>query len=124
MEINNYSDLSDFVCAEYDKLGEYFNINKAPESVLHTLDKACIRYIKLYNKPLYKRQKLELRIQQAIHTAPHGLLWRIIHRKLWTQCKLRMAQQQDKPNTQSQSTQTPTLYPTVQRQVEPPREIE
>ena len=124
MEIKNYSDLTDFVCAEYDKLSEYFNINKAPEIVLRTLDRTCIKYIRLYNRPLYKRQKLELRIQQAIDTAPHSALWRFFHKKLWEQCKLRLQDKKDDSTIEPQVNTPPTLYPTVQRRVEPPRELE
>jgi len=124
MEIKNYSDLSDFVFAEYEKLQD-FGVAKPPEFVLRAMDKACIKYMKLYSKPLYKKQKAKLKLQEALDTMPHGFIWRLLHPKLWkqVQAELKKQQQEQKQQTQPQpqQQQPKTVYPEIYKPIDVPQ---
>lgn len=123
MDINNYSDLSNFVFSEYEKLQD-FGVSKPPAYVLKAMDKACIRYMKLYSKPLYRKQKAKLKLQEALDTMPHGFIWRLLHPKLWAQVQAELSkqQQEQKQQNQPQSPQQPkTVYPELYKPIDVPQ---
>ena len=123
MDINNYSDLSNFVFAEYEKLQD-FGVSKPPAYVLKAMDKACIKYMKLYSKPLYRKQKAKLKLQEALDTMPHNFIWRIFHPRLWEQVQVALTKQKQEniEKTQPQSEQQPkTVYPELYKPIDLPQ---
>ena len=122
MDINNYSDLSNFVFSEYEKLQD-FGVSKPPAYVLKAMDKACIKYMKLYSKPLYKKQKAKLKLQEALDTMPHGIIWRLLHPKLWEQIQAELSKQEQEQQTQPQQQQQPpkTVYPELYKSIDEPQ---
>ncbi len=122
MEIKNYSDLSDFVFAEYEKLQD-FGVAKPPEYVLRAMDRACIKYMKLYSKPLYKKQKAKLKLQEALDTMPHSWLWKKTHARLWRKVQEVLATQENH-NTTPLPEPVPSVqnvYPEIYKPIEVPQ---
>lgn len=113
MEIRSYQELTDFVFSEYEKMSEVTGVSAPSKKFLRNNEKQLERYVKLYKKPLYKRAKLELRIQQAIDTMPHGKLWQILHADLWRIIQARL--QQQSPPPQEKPPEPVTAYPVVQQ---------
>lgn len=122
MEIKNYSDLSDFVFAEYEKLQD-FGVAKPPEFVLRAMDKACIKYMKLYSKPLYKKQKAKLKLQEALDTMPHSWLWQKTHSRLWKKMQDVLSTQENhsKPTPPELVSRVQEVYPEIYKPIDVPQ---
>lgn len=124
MDINNYSDLSNFVFSEYEKLQD-FGVAKPPEYVLKAMDKACVKYMKLYSKPLYRKQKMKLKLQEALDSMPHGFIWKILHPILWKMVQAELKKQQHehehKTQSESQKQKTQTVFPEIYKPIDVPR---
>ncbi len=87
MEIRDFSNLTDFVYDEYLKMTENFGIKKPSDSLIDYTEKTLKKYIKLYDKPLYRKAKRELILAEAIDTMPHGCVWKFFHYSLWQKVK-------------------------------------
>lgn len=124
MDIKNYSDLSDFVFAEYEKLQD-LGVVKPPTAVLKAMDRQCVRYMKLYSKPFYRQQRNKLRLQQAIESMPHGWFWKKLHPKLWSQVEyaLKEEQRENKSNASSAKSDDspPSVYPEFPKAIDVPQ---
>ena len=105
MNIQNFSDLTSFINDENLKLQESFGINVNSKTMIRYVEKTLKRYIKLYDKPLYRRVKRDLELQEAIETMPHSWVWKIFHSKLWNKIKLL------KDNEQIQKVESTTIQP-------------
>lgn len=105
MNIQNFSDLTSFINDENLKLQESFGINVNSKTMIRYVEKTLKRYIKLYDKPLYRRVKRDLELQEAIETMPHSWVWKIFHSKLWNKIKLL------KNNEPIQKVQSTTIQP-------------
>lgn len=119
MEIKNFSDLSDFIYNEYSKIFENFGVMQASEKMVNFAEKSLIKYTKLYDKPLYKKAKRELVIQEAIDTMPHSFFWKIFHYDLWQKIKSIYKSSKDDASIQSQ-----TLFPDVVKQFSVPSRVD
>lgn len=121
MVINNYSDLSNFVFSEYAKMQD-FGVSKPPDYVLKVMDRACIKYMRMYSRPLFRKQKAKLRLQAAIESMPHGALWRFLHPKLWAQVQDAMKQPSppDAERTAGGTVQR-TVYPEICKPIDVPQ---
>ena len=98
MEIRNYSDLTDFVMRESAKL-EDMGVKKPSQSFIKYNELTLMKYIKMYDKPLYRKEKRKLVLQEALDTMPHGWVWKLFHPELWRkikEIKLKEAQQEKK----------------------------
>lgn len=87
MEIKNYSDLTDFISNENLKTQENFGAKKASNKMMKFMEDNLIKYIKLYDKPLYRREKRKIAFDEAIDTIPHGFVWKFFHSSLWRKIK-------------------------------------
>ncbi len=105
MNIQNFSDLTSFINDENLKLQESFGINVNSKTMIRYVEKTLKRYIKLYDKPLYRRVKRDLELQEAIETMPHSWVWKIFHSKLWNKIKLL------KDNEPIQKVESTTIQP-------------
>ncbi|MBQ8425500.1 MAG: hypothetical protein IJX17_05720 [Clostridia bacterium] len=105
MNIQNFSDLTSFINDENLKLQESFGINVNSKTMIRYVEKTLKRYIKLYDKPLYRRVKRDLELQEAIETMPHSWFWKIFHSKLWNKIKLL------KDNEPIQKVESTTIQP-------------
>lgn len=90
-DIQDFSELTDFIQNEYAKISENFGIKQASEAMINFTERALKKYFNLYNKPLYRFAKRELKLQEAIDTMPHGKLWKFFHGKLQAQIEARLA---------------------------------
>lgn len=118
MEINDFSDLTQFIEDEYLKSSEVFRTTKPSEKTLKMIDNEIIKYSLLYSKVIYEREKRKIALDEAIRTMPHGKIWRFFHPSLWRQIQEHVAQKQAKNNTTIASEQTVSLVPTVLKPME------
>lgn len=111
MNFNDFSDLSSFIYSEFDKLQESFGINQIPMKTIRFVEKSIKKYIKLYDKPLYEKEKREIRLKIALDTMPHSWLWKIFNAKLWSKIKVILSQEkQDLDVKQDDVLQKPDIY--------------
>ena len=125
MKIENFSDLTSFINEENLKLQESFGININSKMMIHYVEKTLKKYVKLYDKPLYRKVKRELELEEALDTMPHSFMWKMFHSKLWA--KIKMLEKQEKQskaeNTVSQAESKPiqtSLVPVVIKSVSVP----
>lgn len=124
MQINDYQDLTSFVGQEYEKMQDSFNVVTPSKSFIKTLEANCLKYYKLYDKPFYQREKMELKIEQAIYTMPHGKVWQFFHKRLWVKVQERLADMEkaEKELSQTYTPQQPKpLVPEIYKPVDVPK---
>lgn len=123
MQFNEFSELTTFLYAEYDKLKDNFDIKHSSQKFVKFVEDTLQNYIGLYNKPLYVKAKRELSIQIAIDTMPHGFIWKIFHPTLWSLVKERLnikKEKKSKPKRKKSEEKT-TLYPDVVKPFDVPQ---
>ena len=122
MQIDNFNDLTNFLYVEYEKMTESFNIIKPSTDFISFFEKSLKKYYKLYDKPLMKRARNELKLQMALESMPHGKVWQFFHPTLWAKIKL-LEKEKEKFEQSEEVSSEPakTLVPTVVKPVEPPR---
>lgn len=87
LKINNVSDLTDFIYSESSKMTTKLRAKHSSAKFVEFTERTIEKYIKLFDKPLYRQTKRELKLQEAINTMPHGLLWKLFHWDLWVKIK-------------------------------------
>ena len=125
MKIENFSDLTSFINEENLKLQESFGININSKMMIRYVEKTLKKYVKLYDKPLYRKVKRELILEEALDTMPHSFMWKMFHSKLWA--KIKMLEKQEEQSkaentvsgTESKPIQT-SLVPVVIKSVSVP----
>lgn len=123
MEINDFSELSNFIADENLKIQENYGVQKLSDKMIEFSEKNILKYAKLYDKPLYKKEQRKIALQMAIDTMPHGFLWKIFHWDLWQ--KIKPIKKTKKVSSTSLHKEQPqTLYPDIVRPAEVPRIIE
>ena len=131
MEIKNYSDLTDFVSNENLKTQENFGAKKASETMMKFMEDNLIKYVKLYDKPLYRREKRKIAFDEAVDTIPHGFVWKFFHSSLWRKIKpfqqefLEQTKKIKKPPRMAEAErrakeEPKTLFPEIVKPVSPP----
>ncbi len=83
MQIEDFSQLSDFIYGEMEKLQESTGEQIHNKSMVKYLNKTIKRYVKLYDKPLFEQEKFAIKLQKALNTMPHSFVWKIFHPELW-----------------------------------------
>lgn len=83
MKIEDFTDLLDTMRGEYVKMSEDLGVKLAPESLILFTSKTLLKYLKLYDVPLYEQEKRKVKLDIAIKTMPHGFIWKFFHRKLY-----------------------------------------
>lgn len=87
LKINTVSDLTDFIYNESNKMTTKLRAKHSSAKFVEFTEKTLSKYIKIFDKPLYRKIKRELQIQEAIDTMPHGLFWKLFHWELWLKIK-------------------------------------
>ena len=119
MKINNYEDLTKFIYNELDKLVDCIGIEKPSKNFIRNNEKQLNQYIKLFYKPLYRKAKRELAIQEAIDTMPHSAIWKFFNSSLWKKVQYRIDNDKEKSKVVKEE-KIQNLYPIVQsRALEP-----
>ena len=121
MQINNFSELSQFIYEEYDKMSETFNLVNPSTDFIKYVEKSLKKYTKLYNKPLFKRAKIELQIQSTINTMPHGKIWQFFHKKLWLKVQDRLQEAEKVKKEPNIAPCSSPLYPQVMKNIDLPQ---
>lgn len=122
MNIQDFSDLTQFMADETFKMQENFGIKKHSEKLIKFQEKTLIKYVKLYDKPLYRKAKRELAFQEALDTMPHCWIWKIFHPDLWLKIKKQIPKDTLQEKTQpAQQTATDILYPEVVKSMAVPQ---
>lgn len=121
MNINEFSDLSNFILGEIEKIDETVEGFGATKKLTKCLNKQIIRYTKLYTKPLYNSEKRRIKVWEAIDTMPHGFFWKIFHAKLWRQVKTELESQgelykYEKSKESNSNVENQTYYPVLVRE--------
>ena len=113
--IEDFSDLTDFIQNEYIKISDNLGIKQASESMINFTEKALKKYFNLYNKPLYRMAKRELKLKEAIDTMPHSKIWKFLHSKLQAQIDARLAiiDEEQRVNSKNEQSQVIETLPAV-----------
>lgn len=93
MNINEFSDLSDFTLGEVEKISESIGGVGPSKKLIKSINNQIMRYTKLYSKPLFKAEKRRIKLWEAIDTMPHGFWWKLFHTRLWKQVKAELKAQ-------------------------------
>lgn len=101
LKINNVSDLTDFIYSESNKMTTKLRAKHSSAKFVEFTEKTLEKYIKLFDKPLYRQTKRELILQEAINTMPHGWLWKLFHWDLWV--KIKNLENEDNPKIQAEA---------------------
>ncbi len=121
MEIKDFSELTTFIQDECLKLQENFKLRNLSDKIIPYTEKTILRYVKLYDKILFKREKRKLALQIALDTMPHGFLWKLFHADLWYQIqeieKAKKSDEPEKVSAQSVQVFTPAI---IDSMAEPP----
>ena len=125
MKIENFSNLTSFINEENLKLQESFGININSKMMIRYVEKTLKKYVKLYDKPLYRKVKRELILEEALDTMPHSFMWKMFHSKLWAKIKMleKQEEQSKAENTVSKVESKPiqtSLVPVVIKSVSVP----
>lgn len=116
LNINNVSDLTDFIYSESNKMTVKLRAKHSSAQFVEFTEKTIEKYIKLFDKPLYLKMKRELKLQEAIDTMPHGWLWKLFHWELWCKMKTLDADLQPQKPVKQESPREPetiSLVPEV-----------
>jgi len=116
MNINEFSDLSDFTLGEVEKIGDFVDGVGPSKKLIKSMNNQIIRYAKLYSKPLFKAEKRRIKLWEAIDTMPHGFWWKLFHARLWKQVKaeLKVKGMTDKYNEEKkQEPEKQVYYPVL-----------
>ena len=77
------------------------------------------------DRPLYRREKRQLALQEAIDTMPHGFFWKIFHWSLWQKIKaLQIAEKQKSKAIKKKKDKPSVQFPEVVKPVSPPQEFD
>ena len=121
MEIKDFSELTTFIQDECLKLQENFKLRNLSDKIIPYTEKTILRYVKLYDKILFKREKRKLALQIALDTMPHGFFWKLFHADLWYQIqeieKAEKAAEPEKESAQTVQAFTPAI---IEPMAEPP----
>lgn len=135
MKIDEYTDLSDFISNEQIKMQENLGAKQSSAKMLHFTEESLIKYAKLYDKPIYRREARRIKLMEAIDTMPHGFIWRFFHPSLWYQvrntlgietrkeqrARLKLEKKLKEKNKKSESEDSPQmLYPERIKPMSPP----
>jgi len=116
MNINEFSDLSDFTLGEVEKIGDFVDGVGPSKKLIKSMNNQIIRYAKLYSKPLFKAEKRRIKLWEAIDTMPHGFWWKLFRARLWKQVKaeLKVQGMSDKYNEEKkQEPEKQVYYPVL-----------
>lgn len=127
MEINNFTDLTEFLGEEYTKNADNFKVVKPSNKMVNFVEKETIKYAKAYAKPLLKSEKRRIKLWEAIDTMPHGFWWKIFHSNLWA--KIKMLEDEKnlksvKEEVRTQIEETIKCYPVVVQRASVPEVFE
>lgn len=125
MEIRDYKDLTEFIADEQIKFQENFGATKVSSKMLKFTEDNLMKYVKLYDRPLYRREKRQLALQEAIDTMPHGFFWKIFHWSLWQKIKaLQIAEKQKGKVIKKKKDKPSVQFPEIVKPVSPPQEFD
>lgn len=124
MEINEFSDLSDFVVNEVDKASEVTGAAQPSKKLIKYMNNQIHKYAKLYSKPLYKAEKERIKLWRAINTMPHGFLWKMFHRDLWLKIQAELKKQEPQENQQKREEPQQVYYPVLVKEHSVPEVVE
>ena len=119
MKINKFEELTQFVSDEYLKMIDTYNVNKPSDKFIQFIEDTLTKYTKLYDKPLYRLQKKEvknmyylekkeLELEKAMATMPHGRIWKFFHKELWEKMKYRNEELKEEEQIEKEEKQEPT----------------
>lgn len=125
MDIQDYSDLTDFVSAESNKSEDLTVQCFCNGELRKFLNDSLIKYTKLYSNHLFAREKRKVNFEIAVETQPHGFIWKIFHWDLWKRVKeynkLREEQKEKEQEKPKNEPVKEVLVPTIVRdRAEPP----
>lgn len=119
LNINNVSDLTDFIYSESSKMTTKLRAKHSSAKFVEFTEKTIEKYIKLFDKPLYRKTKRELILQEAIQTMPHGLLWKLFHWDLWVKIKNMEKNVDPKPQAEAEPQEEPQAMCLVPEVIKP-----
>lgn len=137
MKINSFEELTQFISDEYLKMSDTYNVTKPSDKFIEFVENTLIKYTKLYDKPLHKLQKKqvknmyyiemkELELEKAIATMPHGKIWQFFHKELWKKIKYRNKdfRKEEQMKKEEKPVSATTSLAVVVKPVSPPTIVE
>ena len=124
MEINDFSDLSSFISDENLKMQETYGVNKPSDKMVKFCEKNILKYAKLYDKPLYKKEQRKIALEMAIDAMPHGFIWKLFHYDLWRKIKALNKKQQKANKNECSVEKSQTLLPDIVKSVDVPKIVD
>lgn len=110
LEINKFSELTDFVYEEIDKLKGTFGVVKMPQDITDFVANMIKQYCNIYNKPFLAKTKHEAKVLSAIVTMPHSWLWRVFHPQIWKEVKLELKLDEKDTALKQETNQAQNVY--------------
>lgn len=110
-DISCFSDLTDFVGTEYEKMSEHLGLKKTSDKFAKFIEESLLAFLKIYKKPLFKKAKRELKIKEAIETMPKSKLWKFFHSSLWSQVDFRLTENKKLAEKESIDNALKEMYP-------------
>lgn len=122
MEIRDFSELTTFVDNELEKMTESTGIQKPSMKFIEYRENTILKYVGLYDKFLFEKEKRNVKIQKAIYTMPHGRIWKFFHKSLWAIIKDYDIEKSNKCSDKEVVVEEEkTLYPEVVKSYSPPQ---
>ena len=122
MNIKDFRELTSFIDEELEKMTESTGIKSPSTKFIEYRETTILKYVGLYDKFLFEKEKRNVRIQKAIDTMPHGWLWKFFHKSLWAiikDCDNKATK--DSTSIEKDETKEQILYPEVIKSQSPPQ---
>lgn len=113
MEIKDFSELTIFIQDECLKLQENFKLQNLSDKIIPYTEATILKYVKLYDKVLFKKEKRKIALEMAINTMPHGFLWKLFHANLWYQIQEMQKSKNEENLAESSLEAVPVYTPTI-----------
>lgn len=113
-----FSQLTDFVHSEFQKILQIYGFQKMPEKVLNKITNSALDTFSKLNILNKKKVKFNIKVEWALFTMPHGFIWKLCHKRLWYHVKKRLNKEPQQQKESSTEEEPQTLYPQVVRPVD------
>ena len=87
LENNSFQELTSFLHEEFGKIFETYGVRELPKKYLSALTGSILKRYSYINGLEFKKVKYNVKVEWAKFTMPHGFLWKMFHKKLWSKVK-------------------------------------
>lgn len=113
MNYTDFSELTQFVHDEHQKIVNTYGPQTVPTKELLVIFRGVSKKFKLYEKLDVWKDKRNIKVEKALFTMPHGWLWKMFHAKTWYYVKQRLEEEKFLPSEESQKEEASVVVPEV-----------